>query len=83
MGHVNDSLDLVSACAQFTPSDGTDYLNIWSVAITNNDTVTATASLELEVDDAYSECLAMLSYTVGGKSFAILRNADDGKHTMI
>ena len=65
VGHVADTLDLVSTCAQFTPSSGSDYLNIWSAVITNNVVVGATASLELVVDDAYSECLAMLSYTSG------------------
>ena len=83
VNHVDSTTDLVSACARFSDSSSKDYLNIWSVVTSSNTSVGETASLELEVDGAYSECLTVRSNTMNAMTHALLRNADDGTHTMI
>ena len=83
VGHFNDQIDLVSACMNFSADSGGDYLNIWSIVTENNSSVNASASLELEADDVYSECLAVSTVVGDGDTYALLRNVSDGAHTLI
>ena len=87
VSHFNAVTDLVSACVRFTEaSEGnssSSYFNLWSVMVTDNDVINASASLKLEAEDTYDDCYAVWSRATEGRTYAVLRNASDGYHTVI